>query len=140
MTSAAQTLSSASAAAARTLAGVRDQVHRVIVGQDVLIDRLLVGFLCGGHVLVEGVPGLAKTLTVSSLARAMHLSSVRIQFTPDLLPADLIGTEVFSGHDVVDVPGEHPCQVEDLHPGERRTHVSAGTSMPIIAAKLPAKK
>jgi len=96
MTSAAHTFTPTSAAAAQTLARVREQVHSVIVGQDVLIDRLLIGFLCGGHVLVEGVPGLAKTLTVSTLARAMQLSSVRIQFTPDLLPADLVGTEVFS--------------------------------------------
>jgi len=88
-------LSSPAAGAADTLARVRAEVHRVIVGQDVLIDRLLVGMLCHGHVLVEGVPGLAKTLTVSTLARACDLTSVRIQFTPDLLPADLIGTEIF---------------------------------------------
>ncbi|MFN0146874.1 MAG: AAA family ATPase [Dehalococcoidia bacterium] len=96
MTSAAHTLTSAAADAARTLGRVRDEVHRTIVGQDTLIDRLLVGFLCGGHVLVEGVPGLAKTLTVSTLARALGLHWVRLQFTPDLLPADLVGTEIFS--------------------------------------------
>ena len=96
MTSAAHTLTSAAADAARTLASVRDEVHRTIVGQDTLIDRLLVGFLCGGHVLVEGVPGLAKTLTVSTLARALGLHWVRLQFTPDLLPADLVGSEIFS--------------------------------------------
>ncbi|MEP6871801.1 MAG: MoxR family ATPase [Anaerolineaceae bacterium] len=81
------------------LASVRSEVHRVIVGQDTLIDRLLVGMLCHGHVLVEGVPGLAKTLTVSTLGEALDLKHVRIQFTPDLLPADLIGTEVFSPAD-----------------------------------------
>ena len=81
------------------LASVRSEVHRVIVGQDTLIDRLLVGMLCHGHVLVEGVPGLAKTLTVSTLGAALDLKHVRIQFTPDLLPADLIGTEVFSPAD-----------------------------------------
>jgi MoxR-like ATPase len=70
-------------------------VHRAVVGQDRLIDRLIIGLLCDGHVLVEGVPGLAKTLSVSSLAAALSLKNVRIQFTPDLLPADLIGTEVF---------------------------------------------
>ena len=96
MASGQHTLSPGAADAARTLALVREEVHRTIVGQDALIDRLLVGFLCEGHVLVEGVPGLAKTLTVSTLSRALGLDWVRIQFTPDLLPADLIGTEVFS--------------------------------------------
>jgi MoxR-like ATPase len=95
LTSAAHTLSATAVEAARVLARVRTEVHRTIVGQDTLIDRLLIGFLCQGHVLVEGVPGLAKTLTVSSLARALDLAWVRIQFTPDLLPADLLGTEVF---------------------------------------------
>lgn len=76
----------------------------MIVGQDRLIDRLLIGLLCGGHVLVEGVPGLAKTLAISSLAQSLALRHVRIQFTPDLLPADLIGTEVF-------VPGEREFTV-----------------------------
>ena len=92
-------LSGASAAAQETLQRVRAEVHRSVVGQDALIERLLIGFLCEGHVLVEGVPGLAKTLTVSSLARALGLRWVRVQFTPDLLPADLIGTEVFSPAD-----------------------------------------
>ncbi|MCC6380877.1 MAG: AAA family ATPase [Dehalococcoidia bacterium] len=96
MTAGARALPSQAAEAAETLARVRAEVHRVIIGQDLLIDRLLIGLLCHGHVLVEGVPGLAKTLTVSTLARALHLQSVRIQFTPDLLPADLVGTEVFS--------------------------------------------
>jgi MoxR-like ATPase len=99
MATAAHTLTPAAADAARTLERVREQVHRTIVGQDTLIDRLLVGFLCEGHVLVEGVPGLAKTLTVSTLAQALGLHWVRIQFTPDLLPADLIGTEIFSPAD-----------------------------------------
>jgi MoxR-like ATPase len=85
--------------AAELVARVRAEIHRVIVGQDTLIDRLLIGLLCAGHVLVEGVPGLAKTLTVSTLAATLHLNHVRIQFTPDLLPADLIGTEVFSPAD-----------------------------------------
>ena len=99
MPSGALTLSPAAADAAQVLASVRSEVHRVIVGQDTLIDRLLVGMLCHGHVLVEGVPGLAKTLTVSTLAAALDLKHVRIQFTPDLLPADLVGTEVFSPRD-----------------------------------------
>ncbi len=87
------------AGAAQVLSRVRQEVHRVIVGQDVLIDRLLIGLLCQGHVLVEGVPGLAKSLTVATLARSLDLKGVRIQFTPDLLPADLIGTEVFNPTD-----------------------------------------
>ncbi|MGE0599486.1 MAG: AAA family ATPase [Dehalococcoidia bacterium] len=81
---------------AETLGRVRAEVHRVIVGQETLIDRLLVGMLCHGHILVEGVPGLAKTLTVSTLAKAVDLKFVRVQFTPDLLPADLMGTEIFN--------------------------------------------
>ena len=99
MASGALKLSPAAADAAQVLASVRGEVHRVIVGQDTLIDRLLVGMLCHGHVLVEGVPGLAKTLTVSTLGAALDLKHVRIQFTPDLLPADLIGTEIFSPQD-----------------------------------------
>ena len=93
------TLSPQSALVADTLGRVRTEVHRVIVGQDTLIDRLLVGMLCHGHILVEGVPGLAKTLTISTLAQALDLKFVRIQFTPDLLPADLMGTEIFSQAD-----------------------------------------
>ena len=99
LASGALTLSPAAATAAQVLATVRSEVHRVIIGQDTLIDRLLVGLLCHGHVLVEGVPGLAKTLTVSTLSAALDLKGVRIQFTPDLLPSDLIGTEVFSPQD-----------------------------------------
>lgn len=71
------------------------EVSRRIVGQDEMIERLLVGLLTGGHVLLEGVPGLAKTLTVRTLAEIISASFSRIQFTPDLLPADLIGTMVF---------------------------------------------
>ena len=96
MTAGALVLSNQAAIAASSLAKVRAEVHRVIVGQDMLIDRLLIGLLCDGHVLVEGVPGLAKTLTVSTLAASLHLKDVRIQFTPDLLPADLTGSEIFN--------------------------------------------
>ena len=96
MATGALALSPAASRASETLARVRAEVHRVIVGQDTLIDRLLIGMLCHGHILVEGVPGLAKTLTVSTLAQALDLRHVRIQFTPDLLPADLIGTEIFN--------------------------------------------
>jgi MoxR-like ATPase len=75
------------------------EVGRVIVGQKTMVERLLVGLLADGHVLMEGVPGLAKTLTVRTLARAIDTSFHRIQFTPDLLPADLIGTLVFDPKD-----------------------------------------
>ncbi len=77
------------------LVRVRREVARVIVGQDYLITRLLIGLLTDGHVLIEGVPGLAKTLSVKTLADVLHLDFVRIQFTPDLLPADLIGTTIY---------------------------------------------
>jgi len=80
----------------RTLQQLRSEVENVIVGQRELIDRLLVGLLCNGHILIEGVPGLAKTLTVTTLARAMRTTFQRIQFTPDLLPADLVGTLIYN--------------------------------------------
>ncbi len=72
------------------------EVGRIIVGQRELIDGLLIGLLTGGHLLLEGVPGLAKTLAVRTLARGLHLSFQRIQFTPDLLPADVIGTQIYN--------------------------------------------
>jgi len=72
------------------------EVGKVVVGQEPMITRLLIGLLTGGHVLLEGVPGLAKTLTVKSLATAIDTGFSRIQFTPDMLPADVIGTEIFN--------------------------------------------
>lgn len=72
------------------------EVGKVIVGQKYLIERLLIGILSNGHVLLEGVPGLAKTMSVMTLARALHAGFQRIQFTPDLLPADLIGTLIYN--------------------------------------------
>ena len=78
---------------------LRDEVSRILVGQEQMLDRLLVGLLTGGHILLEGLPGLAKTLTVQSLARAVHTGFSRIQFTPDMLPADVIGTQVFQPRD-----------------------------------------
>ena len=78
---------------------VREEVARVVVGQRVMIDRLLTGLLCEGHVLLEGVPGLAKTLAVRCLTSAMAMDFRRIQFTPDLLPADIVGTEIYSPRD-----------------------------------------
>lgn len=73
-----------------------NEVSRVVVGQNVLVHRLLVGLLCNGHVLLEGVPGLAKTLTVRTLANSIRTGFQRLQFTPDLLPADLIGTLIYN--------------------------------------------
>ncbi len=78
------------------LVKVREQVGKVIVGQTYLVDRLLIGLLANGHVLLEGVPGLAKTATISALAQCIHTKFQRIQFTPDLLPSDLIGNLVYN--------------------------------------------
>src|SRR6185295_18673353 len=74
---------------------VEAELRHVIVGQDYLLDRLLVGLLARGHVLIEGVPGLAKTLAVKTLAQTLAIDFQRIQFTPDLLPADLVGTLIY---------------------------------------------
>lgn len=72
------------------------EIRKVIIGQDYLINRLMVGLLANGHILVEGVPGLAKTLSIKTLSQAIHTKFQRIQFTPDLLPADLIGTLIYN--------------------------------------------
>jgi MoxR-like ATPase len=72
------------------------EIRRVIVGQDVLVNRLLVALLCDGHVLIEGLPGLAKTLAVRTVGAALNLSFQRIQFTPDLLPSDVTGTQIYN--------------------------------------------
>ncbi|MCH1570326.1 MAG: AAA family ATPase, partial [Longimicrobiales bacterium] len=78
---------------------LRNEVGRVIVGQDRMVERLLIGLLADGHVLMEGVPGLAKTLTVKTLAESIDTKFRRLQFTPDLLPADLIGTLIYDPKD-----------------------------------------
>jgi MoxR-like ATPase len=78
------------------LARIRTEAHKVIVGQEALLDRLLMALLCNQHVLIEGVPGLAKTLSVTTLARMIQASFRRIQFTPDLLPADVVGTLIYN--------------------------------------------
>jgi MoxR-like ATPase len=79
-----------------TIGNLFSEIGRVIVGQDDLIRRLIIGLLADGHVLIEGVPGLAKTLAVKTLAECISASFQRIQFTPDLLPADLIGTQIYN--------------------------------------------
>jgi len=75
---------------------LRTELSKIVVGQLHMIDSLLVGLLCNGHILLEGVPGLAKTLTIKSLAQAVHARFSRIQFTPDLLPADVVGTMIYN--------------------------------------------
>jgi len=111
--------------AAATLKRLLDEVGRVVVGQQALLEGLLVGLLAGGHVLVEGVPGLAKTTAVRTLAQALGLGFRRVQFTPDLLPGDLVGTPVY-------------------HPDERRFAVRKGPIFtPVLLAdeinRAPAK-
>src|SRR6201987_5734351 len=78
------------------VSAVQNEISRVVVGQKYLVDGLLIGLLANGHVLLEGVPGLAKTLTVKTLASCIQTGFQRIQFTPDLLPADLIGTLIYN--------------------------------------------
>jgi MoxR-like ATPase len=75
------------------------EISKAIVGQKVMVERLVIGLLGNGHVLLEGVPGLAKTLAIKSLSAAMKAEFRRIQFTPDLLPADLIGTQIYNQKD-----------------------------------------
>ncbi len=84
--------------ASRPFRHLVDQIQRVIVGQDSMIEGLLCGLLMNGHILIEGVPGLAKTLAISTLAKGINTGFRRIQFTPDLLPADLIGTMIYRQH------------------------------------------
>lgn len=78
------------------LSQIRTEAHKVIVGQELLLDRLLMALLCNQHVLIEGLPGLAKTLSVTTLSRMIQASFRRIQFTPDLLPADVVGTLIYN--------------------------------------------
>ena len=74
---------------------IKNEVAKVVVGQDKMIDGLLIALLCDGHILIEGVPGLAKTTTVNALAASLGLNFKRAQFTPDLLPADILGAEIY---------------------------------------------
>ncbi len=74
---------------------IRQEVHKVIVGQEKMVESLLVGLICQGHILLEGVPGLAKTTTINTLAKSLGLEFKRVQFTPDLLPNDIIGAEIY---------------------------------------------
>ncbi|MDR0490309.1 MAG: MoxR family ATPase [Oscillospiraceae bacterium] len=74
---------------------LKKEINKAIIGQDYMVDRILIGLLTGGHILIEGVPGLAKSLTASTVAKAVSVDFKRIQFTPDLLPADILGTEIY---------------------------------------------
>jgi len=78
------------------LTPLREEIGKVIIGQSYLVDRLIIGLLANGHVLLEGVPGLAKTLAVKTLASTMDLKFARLQFTPDMLPADVVGTQIYN--------------------------------------------
>ncbi len=89
----------------QTLVGA---VEQVVVGQREMVEGLVIGMLCNGHVLLEGVPGLAKTLTVHTLAQAVHASFARVQFTPDLLPADLVGTLIYNPREGTFTPKQGP--------------------------------
>ena len=87
---------------------ILQEMDRVIVGQRAMVERILMGLLCNGHILLEGVPGLAKTLTVATLARIVAARFKRIQFTPDLLPADLTGTTIYNQHQGAFIPKKGP--------------------------------
>lgn len=91
-----------------TLKRIEAELRKVIVGQDYLLDRLLVGLLARGHVLIEGVPGLAKTLAVKTLAQTLAIDTQRVQFTPDLLPADLVGTLIYDQRSGDFIPRKGP--------------------------------
>jgi len=85
-----------------------DEIRKVIVGQNYLVERLLIGLLADGHILIEGVPGLAKTLSIKTLSDCIQTQFQRLQFTPDLLPADLVGTMVFSPQEAKFFPKKGP--------------------------------
>jgi len=78
---------------------LKKELSKAVIGQEAMIEGLLIGLLCDGHILVEGVPGLAKTTTINALSRAIGLDSKRIQFTPDLLPSDIIGAQIYNPQD-----------------------------------------
>ncbi|KNY28681.1 ATPase associated with various cellular activities AAA_3 [Pseudobacteroides cellulosolvens ATCC 35603 = DSM 2933] len=80
----------------KLIAALKAEINKVIIGQEYMVDRILIGLLSGGHILLEGIPGLAKSLTASTIARTIGVDFKRIQFTPDLLPADILGTEIYN--------------------------------------------
>jgi MoxR-like ATPase len=80
------------------LEAIRNQISKAVVGQQAAVTELLAAYVAGGHVLLEGVPGVAKTLLAKSLARCLDLGFARVQFTPDLMPADILGTSIWRPH------------------------------------------
>jgi MoxR-like ATPase len=80
----------------KLIASLKSEINKVIIGQEYMVDRILIGLLSGGHILLEGIPGLAKSLTASTIAKTIGVNFKRIQFTPDLLPADILGTEIYN--------------------------------------------
>ncbi len=93
---------------ADSIAAIREEVNKVIVGQEKLIDRLIIALITGGHILLEGVPGLAKTTSISTLAHVLGLEFHRISFTPDLLPADVVGTMIYNPKEATFAPKKGP--------------------------------
>src|SRR6187399_2645922 len=92
-----QTVESSTAAkqtAQEFVAGVRERVAKIVVGQDIVVERVMIALMTGGHLLLQGLPGLAKTLLVNTIAKAIHLEFKRVQFTVDMLPSDIVGSEV----------------------------------------------
>ena len=83
-------------AALAYIANIKNSVSKIVVGQDVVVERLLIALLTSGHLLLEGMPGLAKTLLVNAMAKAIHLDFSRVQFTIDLLPSDILGSEILN--------------------------------------------
>jgi MoxR-like ATPase len=96
MNSGVPALNAAVQEASAFLPTLMTEINRCVVGQKYLVERLVIGLLANGHVLLEGVPGLAKTLSVKTLATAMHVKFSRLQFTPDMLPADVVGTQIYN--------------------------------------------
>src|SRR5690606_5953446 len=84
---------------------ITEELKKILVGQDMMVERLMIGLLTQGHILLEGVPGLAKTLAIKSLAQCINVNFSRIQFTPDLLPTDIIGTIIYN-------PSDHSFEVK----------------------------
>jgi len=80
---------------------IKQEIAKAVIGQEDMVNGLLIGLFCGGHILVEGVPGLAKTTTVKALSSALDLEFKRIQFTPDLLPSDILGAQIYDHHKIV---------------------------------------
>ncbi len=108
----------------------RQEIGRVVVGQEYLIERLLIALLCNGHVLIEGVPGLAKTLSVTTLARTVKADFQRIQFTPDLLPADLTGTLIYNQKTGNFIPRKGPIFANIILSGRNQQGSSKSAERP----------